>query len=261
MGARIHQGARWLALALLGATGGCASTPEYLSMEADQLWTAGIQASDAQDWDGALELLERFVTTGPGDTRAPEARIRIARAYIGRGEYVTASAEFERFLQLHPNHGLAPEASLGICQALAALAPHPQRDQTYTVDAEEACAVTAAEFRGLSVAVSADSIRLSMVDRLAEAAFTRAQFYERVSLYNSAVDYFEEVVSSYPETPWAPRALFGIFRSYRALGWGPEANETASRLLADYPDSDAAAELRAEQQAEGIPSPAQDGGQ
>jgi outer membrane protein assembly factor BamD len=184
----------------------------------------------------------------------------VARAYAGREEYLTAASEFELFLQLHPSHGLAPEASLGICQAYASLAPHPQRDQSYTVDAEEACGVTAFEFRGLSVAVTADSIRLAMIERLAEAAFQRAEFYERVNLYNSAVDYFEDVVARFPDSSWASRALLGVYHSYQALGWLPEAEETAARLLETYPDSDAAAELEAERRAEGVSPPSADGG-
>ena len=253
------RGRLWLVLALVGASA-CASTPAYLSMQGEELWTSGVAAFDREDWDEAIERLEQFVVVSPGDTRAPEARMRVARAYAGREEYLTAASEFELFLQLHPSHGLAPEASLGICQAYAALAPHPQRDQTYTEDAEEACGVTAFEFRGLSVAVTADSIRLAMVNRLAEAAFQRAEFYERVNLYNSAVDYFEEVIAQYPDTPWAPQALLGVYHCYRELEWLPEAEETAVRLLETYPGSGAAADLAAERDAEGLPAPGTDGG-
>jgi outer membrane protein assembly factor BamD len=249
-----------LALAFALCAGACASVPAYLSMEAEELWSTGNAAFERGDWDEAIERLERFVVVTPGDARAPEARILVARAYAGRGEYLTAASEYEVFLQLHPSHGLAPEASLGICQAYAALAPHPQRDQAYTVDAEEACGVTAFEFRGLSVAATADSIRLAMIDRLAEAAFQRAEFYERVNLYNSAVDYFEHVIAEYPDTPWAPRALLGVYHSYTALGWLPEAEETAARLLETYPGSAAAAELAAERDAEGLPPPGAGGG-
>jgi outer membrane protein assembly factor BamD len=94
-----------------------------------------------------------------------------------------------------------------------------------------------------------------MVDRLAEAEFQRAEFYERMNLYNSAVDYFEEVVAQYPDTPWAPRALLGVYHSYEALGWRPEAEETAARLLETYPGSAAATELATERDAEGLPPP------
>jgi outer membrane protein assembly factor BamD len=241
-------------LLLLAALGGCASAPAYLTMGSDELWAAGTRAFDEESWDDAIQTLERFVTTTPGDDRIPEARMDIARSYAGRGEYLTAASEFQRFLQLHPSHGLAPEASLGICKAYAALAPDPQRDQSYTRQAEDACAGTALEFRGLSVAAEADSIRLAMVDRLAESDFEVADFYKNISP-NSAIQLYEDVVATYPDTRWAPRALLAMYRAYRSLGWDPEAEETASRLLDRYPDSNPSADLRDEIGAEKAPPP------
>jgi outer membrane protein assembly factor BamD (BamD/ComL family) len=86
-----------------------------------------------------------------------------------------------------------------------------------------------------------------MVDLLAKRAFEEAQFYQRRGVHVSAVQYFEEgVVLAYPNTDWAPRALLEMYRSYRELEWDEEAEETASRLLLNYPDSSWAGELRAE---------------
>ncbi len=223
----------------------CASVPAYLGMDAEELWEEGVRAYEGEDWDHAIEVLERMVIQNPGHARGPEARMYIARAYAQRREYVTAAAEFERFLQLHRNHGLAPEASLAICQAYADLAPHPQRDQSYTRQAEEACAQTWLDYRGLTIAETADSIRVVMENRLAERAFQEAQFYERF-VPPSAPDYFERVVSNYGQTDWAPRALLAKYRLYVSFGWEPEADETSARLFADYPDSQPARDLAAE---------------
>lgn len=239
--------------------GGCASAPAYLTMGSDELWSTGTRAYEEEDWDEAIQILERFISTSPGDARVPEARMDVARSYVGRGEYLTAASEFQRFLQLHPSHGLAPEASLSICEAYAALSPDPQRDQSYTRQAEDACAGTAFEFRGLSVAVQADSVRLAMVDRLAESDFEVADFYRRISP-NSAIQLFEDVVATYPETRWAPRALREMYRAYRSLGWDPEAEETAERLFDRYPDSNPAQELREEIGATAGDTPAPTGG-
>ena len=236
------QTARTLLIAL--ALAGCASAPAYLSMEGDQLWEAGLQAYEAEEWDGAIEMLERLLVQFAGHPESPQARIHVARAYAGRGEFATAVAEYERFLQVYRNHSLAPEASLGICEAHASLAPHPQRDQEYTASAEEACGQTWLEFRGLNVAETADSIRVVMRNRLAEAGFQEAEFYQRFDMHNSAIMVFEEVVNTYPETEWAPRGLLGIYRSYVDLGWVPEAEEASERLIANFPDSDSANELR-----------------
>lgn len=236
---------------------GCASTPAYLTMPADELWETGTAAYEDGNWDRTIERLERFVTTSPGDPRVPEARMLVARSYVGRREYLTAASEFERFLQLHPNHGLAPEASLGICEAYGELSPIPQRDQAYTRRAVVACDQTGFEFAGLSVATEADSIGSEMVDKLAEADFQDAQFYaDRVPV--SAPALFEFVVERYPDTDWAPRALLEMYRIYQGLEWIPEAEETVARLLTEYPDSEPAQALRTELAEQGRDPP--DGG-
>ena len=244
----VFRGGRQLLVgaSLLVSAWACASVPAYLGMSAEELWEAGVQAYDEENWDDAIQMLERLVIQNPGHPRGPEARMYIARAFVARGKYITAASEFERFLQLHRNDGLAPEASLGVCRAYAALAPHPQRDQSYTQQAEEACGQTWLEFRGLTVAETADSIRVEMLNRLAESDYEEAEFYRNFDMHNSAIMIFEDVVSRYPETNWAPRGLLGIYHSYVSLGWVPEAEEASARLLAEYPESEPARQLRAE---------------
>ena len=171
-----------LAAGLTALAVACASVPAYLTMIVEELWEEGTRAYEEEDWDHAIEVLQRLIVENPGHPRGPEARMLVGRSFAQRGEYVTAASEFERFLQLYRNHGLAPEASLGICQAYAELAPHPQRDQTYTRQAEEACAQTWLEFRGLTVAETADSIRLVMENRLAERAFQATLGLTRVRI-------------------------------------------------------------------------------
>jgi outer membrane protein assembly factor BamD len=230
---------------VLCLSSGCASSPAFLSMGAEELWDEGVTAYNQEEWGAAIPVLERLVAQNPGHPRSPEARMYIARAYTARAEYVTAASEFERFLQLHRNHGLAPEASLGVCESYAALAPDAQRDQEYTRRAGDVCGETWLEFQGLTVAQAADSIRSVMEDRLAERAFQEAQFYERF-VPVSAPAYFELVVLEHGDTNWAPQALLAIYRLYVSFGWEPEAEETSARLLAEYPDSGPAQELRAE---------------
>ena len=83
-----------------------------------------------------------------------------------------------------------------------------------------------------------------MRQRLAESEFGRADFYFRRQLYDSAIKYYEFVVRLYPETEWAPMALLGLYRSNQAIGYDDLAEEARERLLAQYPDSPAAAEVR-----------------
>ena len=193
-------------------------------------------------------MLERLLVQFPGYPESPQARIHVARAYAGRGEFATAVSEYERFLQVYPGlTALPPRLPSGSARPTPPAGPaRRSADQDYTGRAEEACGQTWLEFRGLNVAETADSIRVVMRTRLAEAGFQEAEFYQRFDMQNSAIMVFEEVVNTYPETEWAPRGLLGIYRSYVALGWEPEAEDASERLIANFPDSDSASELRNE---------------
>jgi outer membrane protein assembly factor BamD len=224
----------------------CASTPPWMGMDGDQLFEYGLEQFEDRDWDEAILAFERLVASFPGHARGAEARMYLARAHFRKGEFISAAAEFERFLQRYPSHGLAPEASLGICRAYAELAPHPQRDQEYTQRAREACRATASEFQGMNVAQEADSIRVTMVERLGERWFQEGRFYQRRNFHDSAILIFQDVVDFFPETSWAPRSLLALYRSYEAIGWEEEARQSRDRLLFLYPDSEAAREVREE---------------
>jgi len=224
----------------------CRSAPPYQGLDADGVFEVGAQAFEEEDWDDARDALEHFLTTHAGHGRAAEARMLLARTYFERGDHLSAADEFQRFLQLHPSHGLAPEASLGICRSYVELAPHPQRDQQYTERARDACRNTRNEFEGMNVAEEAEELRARMTNRLAEREYQIGRFYQRRGAHDSAILIFQDLVDFFPESDWAPRGFLALYRSYRAIRWDEEAEEVRDRLLFLYPDSEAAQELRAE---------------
>ncbi len=242
-----------LALAALlgGALAGCRATSPYQGMTADDLFALGASKFAEEDWDDAVEVFERLVFAEPTYDRLVEARMYLARAYFNKGDYITAVAEFSRILDRHPGHELAAEASLGACKAYVEQSPHVQRDQRYTVQAWSACQHTANDFAGTAVAAEAAELRDRMEDKMAHKIYIAGDFYYRRSLYNSGIIYFNELLQQYPRNKWAAGALLRLYQSYAELGWDREAEETKERLLRNFPDSDAAAEARAEAEPEG----------
>jgi outer membrane protein assembly factor BamD len=231
-----------LVLALLLAA--CASAPRFVGMEAEPLFDRAVALFEDGDWNEAIEAFDQYLFDFPGEARAAEARHFLARAHFEKREFITAAAEFERFLQLWPSHGLAPEASLGVCRSYQRLSPVAQRDQTYTERAVDACRNTMNEFAGMNVAEEARTIQREMIDRLAQREYEDARFYERRGLYDSAILIYQDLVDFFPQSSWAPRGFLGLYRSYRAINWEAEAEQARARLLANYPDSPEARELR-----------------
>jgi outer membrane protein assembly factor BamD len=225
---------------------GCATGGQFAGLGPEDLYSAGVAAFEREEWGDAIEAFDLLLRSPAGNARNADARMYKAEAHLEREEFITAAAEYETFLQQYPTNGRAPEASLGICRAYAALSPIPARDQTYTREAIESCSETMLQFRGLTVAVEAQTIRDAMWEKLAEKEFQEGRQYQQRGGLDSAILVFEAVVDAYPDTPWAPRAILAMYRAYRELGWDAEAEDEAARLFRLYPESDAAVELRRE---------------
>lgn len=224
----------------------CASTAAWEGLEEESLYEFALEAYESEDWDDAIGALETLIFDAPGFDRMAEIRMYLARAHFQKGEYLTSAAEFDRFLNRYPNHGLAPEASLGICRSYARLAPNPQRDPEYTENAVITCRQTVTDFDGMNVAEEARELRDEMIGRLAQRQLEQARFYQRRGLHDSAIIYFRDLVDFYPQTEQAARGFLGLYRSYSEIGWEEEADRARSRLLEVYPDSQAARTLQAE---------------
>lgn len=227
-------------------TAACASTPPYQGMSGDELFALGAQKFEEGDWNKAVDVFERLVFADPTYSRMVEARMYLARAYYNKGEYITAVAEFTRIVDRHPGDPLAPDASLGVCKSFVAQSPDVQRDQTYTVQAWNACENTVSDFAGSPVAAEAATLRDQMESKLAHKIFIGGDFYYKRKFYHSGIIYFNDLLDKYPTNRWAAEALLRLYQSYAALDWDTEAEEAKQRLLRDFPDSDAAAEIRGE---------------
>jgi len=224
---------------------GCASTRSpYDGMGVEEFWNGGVAAFDSGDWSRAIDYFDRMIDANAAHPNVPDARIYKARAYEERDEYILAIGEYQLFLDVYFSNPRAAEASLGICRSYVALSPIPQRDQTDTQRARDACGRTASEFQGLTIAAEAEAYRRTMVARLAERAYQNAEFYRRRGQLLSAVDMFDEVADTHWDTVWAPAAILARHRIYVQLGWTEEGEEEALRLEFNYPDSPEARLLR-----------------
>lgn len=227
---------------LLSACGGGAS--KYEGVEPDRLYEIAETELAEGNHSNAVEALDRLLISHGDWDRIPEARLMLGDVYFDRGDYLTARAEYDRFLDRYAGHPASADAALGICAALSELAPRPQRDQGYTQEAMSSCRNVVIDFAGQEQAARAAQISNDLRLTLAEKEYLTADFYFRRKMYDSAIKYYEFVVNLYPESEHAPAALLGIFEANTAIGYDDLAEEARMRLLAEYPDSEAAGMIR-----------------
>ncbi len=226
----------------LAACGGGANP--YQGLDAEGLFRLATQEFEEGDYENAIEALDRLILSSGDFERLPEARLLLARAYYENGDYLTARSEYVRFLDRYSGHPRAAEAALGVCKSLAALSPAVPRDQSFTQDAILVCRNTVIDYAGTPQAVEAAEIANRMRLKLAEKEYRTGEYYCRRKFWDAAIKYYQFTVNLYAETEFAPRALLGIYYANRQIGYDDEAEAAKERLLSEYPDSQAAAELR-----------------
>jgi outer membrane protein assembly factor BamD len=234
----------WFALPLvLGACGGGSNS--FRGMDAPALYRMALEEYQNGEYDDAIRALDRLLVSHGDWEQVPDARMLLAHAHYGKEDYLTARAEYMRFLDRYSGHPDAPKAALGVCKSLAALSPEPPRDQSFTQDAMTVCRNVVIDYSGSPEATEAVEISNRMRVKLAQKEMLTAEFYFRRKLYDSAIKYYEFVANGFAETEYAPQALLGIYLSNQAIGYDDIAEEARKQLLERYPDSEAAAQIRA----------------
>ncbi len=142
----VRSTAASLVLACWGVA--CSSAPPYFGWTPDQLFQHGQTAFEQGDFGEAQRAFERLVLTFPGYEQVVEARHYLARSFYADDEFLSAVSEFTRIVQVYPDHQRTSEAWMGLCRSYAAMSPHPQRDQQYTIQAQTTCQNVADDFRG-----------------------------------------------------------------------------------------------------------------
>ena len=236
---------RFLVCALPAAILACGGTANiYQGMDATALYQMASDGYESGDYDGAIRAIDRILIAFGDWDGTLDARLLRAHAHYGKGDYVAARAAYTGFLDRYAGHENAAIAALGVCRSLAALSPDMQRDQAYTLDAITACRNAVIDFAGTPQSVEAADVANQMRLKLAERELRTGDFYFSRKLYDSAIIYYDFVVDFYAETEFASWALAGLYRSNLEIGYDDLADDARERLLRDYPESEAAAQIR-----------------
>jgi outer membrane protein assembly factor BamD len=232
---------RVFVLILMLFAAGCGSSiPLTERLDAEELYNHAAELLAAGRYQRAAEAFERFVFRFPGHPRQPDARYHLAEAFAGRREFLSAANEYLRFALEYPTHARAADARFGACEAYARLSPRHQLDQQYTVAAIEHCESLLMYYPDSEHAAAAQAIIAEMANKLALKQFDVGEHYLRRRAYDSAILSYDEVLTRYPDTPTAPRALLRLIEVYERLGYEQDEEQATQRLLRDYPTSEEA---------------------
>ena len=221
---------------------GCGSALPFPGLTAEEVYVLGLEAREQQQWGEAVEAFE-YVLFSPGFNRAAEARLLLAETQFSNERYIESRSEFQRVIDRWPADTVAVRAASGVCRSLARLSPVTQRDQSFTRQARLACRQVAGDFAGTLIGLEAAELAVEMTLKLAEHDYETGRHYQKRGLPDSALLYFETVATEFPDTEWAPWALYQMIDVFDRIGYQRDVEATRELLLASYPDSEPAQQL------------------
>jgi TolA-binding protein len=168
----------------------------------DAIW----KAVELYDRCGSLPLsiaaLELFIAERPDDSLAPEALLRLGRAYQAAGNFDKAIAALQRNQFRYPNSLAASKSGVPLAQAYMAKGP-----ESY-LKAEKT----------LKAVVENNHLITPDADEFRQALFELGQLYYRSERFEEAGAKFEEIVERYPDDKRITQLVFLMGDSYRKSG-------------------------------------------
>ena len=165
----------------------------------DSLWR-GIDLYDrAANLSSVVSALELFVAERPDDSLAPEALLRLGRAYEAMGLFDKAIAAFQRNQFRYPNSLAATKSAVPLAQAYIAKGP-------------EAFAKAESVLKSV---VENNPMLTPEAEEFKQALFELAQLYYHTNRFEESISRLEELAARYPNDPKLGQLLFLMADSYR----------------------------------------------
>jgi TolA-binding protein len=92
-------------------------------LDDDARYSQAMGYADQQDWLKAELAFDTFITSYPSDSKIPEARYQLGRAFAGQGKYAQAAQMFLDLYQDHPDAPFVVANLFALGEALIAIGP------------------------------------------------------------------------------------------------------------------------------------------
>lgn len=232
-----------LVLILLLLLAGCATTPATTPTP-ESIFKDGESLYAAKKYEDAIAQWKKVKESFPSPELTAQAEIRITDAHFADKNYIEASAAYEDFRKLHPNHEKAPYAlyRLGLCHF----------NQIAGIDTEQTPvknAVTMFEtfLKQYPASEYADEVRAKLEvckTKQLQYEIYVGRFYLRTEKYKAAIKRLEEALAQFPKSPVQDETLFYLGQAYLRSGEKAKGEEVFNRLFTEFPASKHVVEAR-----------------
>lgn len=209
-----------LLLALTLLSGAACIRPYNLSQfpTPPSLFTAGISELQQRKWDNAVLVFEKLTLELPArDTLLPLSHYYLAQAYSGRGEHLLAAQSYFRLAESFATDTLADDAMYRAGREYQAMWRSPTLDAQYGGEAAATYETMLGLYPDSEWRDSAAQQMSALQEMFATKDYENGMHYFRRKGYDSAIIYFRDVVTKFPNAAKTKDALLRLAESYEAI--------------------------------------------
>ena len=203
-----------LSVILISVTSSCNS---YQKMLNNPDVTAKYKAAEAYyntgEYRRANRLYEQVLPSYRGKPQAQRVIFFFADSYLQTEDYYLAAYQFESFVKSFPKSDKLQEASFLAAKCYYMLSPRYSLDQTNTNDALDKLQIFIDNYPNSEFLAEANSYVQELQTKLEKKDFEISKQYHTIRDYKSAINAFDNFISSYPGTPFREDALYYKFLS------------------------------------------------
>jgi outer membrane protein assembly factor BamD len=221
----------------------CAGSKPEADWTAIEYYRIAKEKYDDEDYFEAVSDFTVVLLRFAGSTVADSAQYYLADCHYQMGDYLIAAVEFERLVNTMSQSGLVPKAQLRMAESYYQLSPRFTLDQKFTDRAIREYQNFIEDFPTDSLKEEAEKKILFLRNKLSHKEYQNAEIYRKMSEYEAAIIYYDQVLAKYYDTDWADDAQFGKIRTYLDSEQMEAAVNEIEKFEAQFPASDLLKEL------------------
>jgi outer membrane protein assembly factor BamD len=216
---------------------GCSSSVDTTNMTGQNRLSYAIKLYNDEDYLEAINELQAILLQYPGSSISDDAQFYLAKTRFARSEYIMAAFEFSKLIRNMPASEFVPESQYMLAECYYELSPNYNLDQKYTKKAIQEFQAFIDFFPTNDRVPEAEKKIDQLNNKLAEKTFSIARIYQKMDYMKAALIYYEDVIETYHDTPYAPMAMYYKINVLIDRNRNDEALSEISKFIARYPEN------------------------
>lgn len=223
---------------------GCSSSVDTTNMTPENRLSYAIKLYTEEDYLEAINELQALLLQYPGSSISDDAQFYLAKTRFAREEYIMAAFEFSKLVKNMPASEFVPESQYMLADCYYELSPDFNLDQKFTKKAIQEFQAFIDFFPTNEKVPDAEKKINELNDKLAKKTFSIAQIYEKLDYLKAAVIYYDDVIETYHDTPYASLAMYNKIKVLIERNENNKAVDEIDKFVEKYPDNNNIDELK-----------------